>query len=278
MSRAALLSGILLFFRVAMATIRFGDQFPEELMSALATDPRTAAVTEDMTLEVTPDGFILIISDEGIMRRLPVANTTADDVLNVIETMREEITVIRKAREQKSEPPKAEKAPPEVEAPKKTEEPKKEEKPVVEWFAFADPDSRFYIGLTLSPEEAGAGGIEFSGGVAFLRFGLNAKKGLNVKLAGAPSLEWEAYGVLAQIDVLRVTEVTFSTGLEVFLYRLNNRIFERDQLFIGVAYKFLFMVVGVRAAVSPSDIVIQTEGKSYRTDQVRGVFFFSFAF
>ncbi|HOW51518.1 MAG TPA: hypothetical protein PLV42_05675 [bacterium] len=277
MTRSALILMLLLACRAAAAALHFGEQFPEELKNALTADPRAAAITEEFTIETAAGGFILIISKEGLMRRLPIDKTSAEDILNVVETMQEELVVIREAREKKAEPPKVEEPP--QEEPKPAEEkPKEEEKPTVEWFAFADPDSRFYIGLTLSPEEAGAGGLEFSGGVAFLRFGLNAKKGLNVKLPHAPSLEWEAYGVLAQIDVLRVTEVTFSTGIEVFLYRLNNRIFERDQLFIGVAYKFLFMVVGARAAVSPSEIIIKTEGKSYRTAQVRGIFFFSFAF
>ncbi len=277
MTRFALLLALLLACRFAAAALQFGDQFPEELKNALTADPRAAAIAEEFTLETADGGFLLIVSKEGLMRRLPLEKTSAADILNVIETMQEELIVIREAREKKAEPLKVEEPP--KEEPKPAEEkPKEEEKPTVEWFAFADPDSRFYIGITLSPEEWGAGGLEFSGGVAFLRFGINAKKGLNVRLKGAPSLKWEAYGVLAQIDFLRVTDFTFSTGIEVFLYRLNNRIFERDQIFIGVAYKFLFMVTGVRAAVSPSDVVIRTGTKNYRTDQVRGIFFFSFAF
>lgn len=271
MTRSVLTLALLLVCRVAAAALQFGEQFPEELKNALLADPRAAAVAEEFTLETADGGFLLIVSKEGLMRRLPLEKTSAEDILNVVETMQEELVVIREAREKKAEPPKEEPQPAE-------EKPKEEEKPTVEWFAFADPDSRFYIGITLSPEEWGAGGLEFSGGVAFLRFGINAKKGLNVQLKGLPSLEWEAYGVLAQIDFLRVTDFTFSTGIEVFLYRLNNRIFERDQIFIGVAYKFLFMVTGVRAAVSPSDVVIKTGTKNYRTDQVRGIFFFSFAF
>jgi len=271
-----------------LAGVSFKEGFPETLKVALESDPRTAALTESFSLEVAEGAFILIVTGDGLLRRLPLEKTTADDILNVLETMQEELIVIRQAREKKAETP-----PPPAVAPETTpqeekpaggeqkEEKKQEEKkeePKVEWFAFADPDSRFYLGLTLSPEEAGAGGLEFSAGVAFFRFGINAKKGLNVKLSGAPSLEWEAYGIFAQIDVLRVVDITFSTGLEVFLYRLNNRLFERDQIFIGVAYKFLFMVAGVRAAVSPSDVVIETAGRRYRTDQVRGLFFFSFAF
>jgi len=272
---------LLFLCRSVAAGLSFKEGFPEELRAALLSDPRNAALVEEFAFEMSEDGSILIISREGLMRRLPVEKTTAEDILNVVETMQEELIVIREAREKKAEPPKEEEPPKKEAKPaeeKPQEEKKEEAKPTVEWFAFADPDSRFYLGLTLSPEEAGAGGLEFSAGVVFLRFGINAKKGLNVKLANAPSLEWEAYGVLAQIDVLRVADVTFSTGLEVFLYRVNNRIFERDQLFIGVAYKFLFMVVGARAAVSPSNVVIRTGGKSYRTAQVRGVFFFSFAF
>ncbi len=265
------------------AGVSFKEGFPEPLKAALESDPRSAALTETFTLELIEGNFILIVTGEGLLRRLPLEKTTADDILNVLETMQEELTVIRQAREKKEEaatPPvvsQAEARRGEEKPPEKKQEEKKEE-PKVEWFAFADPDSRFYLGLTLSPEESGAGGLEFSAGVAFFRFGINAKKGLNVKLSGAPSLEWEAYGVLAQIDVLRVEDITFSTGLEVFLYRLNNRLFERDQIFIGVAYKFLFMVAGVRAAVSPSDVAIETAGHRYQTDQVRGIFFFSFAF
>ncbi len=287
--RLALWGALVCFSANLLAGVSFKEGFPEDLKVSLESDPRTAALTEEFTLEVAAGAFILIVTGDGLLRRLPLEKTTADDILNVLETMQEEVVVIRQAREKKIESGSAESLQGQAAAakpaeeqkeqrpPEKKEEEKKEE-PKVEWFAFADPDSRFYLGLTLSPEESGAGGLEFSAGVAFFRFGINAKKGLNVKLSDAPSLAWEAYGIFAQIDVLRVVDITFSTGVEVFLYRLNNRLFERDQIFIGAAYHFLFMVAGVRAAVSPSNVVIETAGSRYRTDQVRGLFFFSFAF
>jgi len=282
------LVAVLLFlvcvWRSAIGGISFKEGFPEELQKSIGEDPRSTRVVEDFTLEVVDGAFFLIVSSEGLMRRLPIEKTSAADILNVIETMEEEITVIRESREKKSEPPVEKKEVPVKEMAPRSEEIEERQtkenvgKSLLEWFAFTDPKSRFHLGITLSPEEAGAGGVEFSAGIAFFRFGINAKKGLDVKLSDAPNLAWEAYGVLAQIDVLRILDVTFSTGTEVFLYRVNTRIFERDQIFISVAYKFLFMVVGVRAAVSPSTIIIETGKQRYRTDQVRGVFSFSFAF
>lgn len=250
------------------SAVMFDETVPPKLRAEISALIKENKITTSFFIEIHNSGHYFITSIDGYMKKLPVAKTTAEDIVNVIETMQEEIYIIKEKKQRlKQDWPVYEKEP--------VEEKRKKN---VEFFSFAGPDSRFYTGLSISTEENWAAGFEFSAGYLFFRAGLGMKKGLNVDLGDGARIKWEAYGISVQMNFLRVWDLTFSFGQEVLLYNVNSRIYEKDFLYLGLDYKIKFFVPAIRFKFSPADVSLSTEGKHYKTDRINIMLMLNFAF
>ena len=255
--------------------IMFEKNIPEELKSSVAELEKTRKTTHSFLVEMHGKEYILIISDNGLIRRLPMKDLVAEDVLNVIETMEQELERLEKKDKKVESGLKSdlfvggEQQP----VPKKSEK-----KSRFGWLGWAEPDSRFYVGLTASTEAKFTGGIAFSAGVSFLRFGIRVQKGLNIDQGpNTKPISWESYLISGQMNFVRFFNVTLSVGFDVAVYRMNEKWFEREYISLKAEYRYKWFVPGVSISIAPRSVTIQIDQKLYTMDRVMGVFWFQFA-
>ncbi|MCK5809039.1 hypothetical protein KAH37_08655 [bacterium] len=266
---------ILLYFPI-FADLIFEKNVPEKLKESVTTLKESRKITHSFLIEMHGTEYLLIISDNGLIRRLPMKDLVAEDVLNVIETMEQELERLEKAAAKEKKPSlKSDLFVETKQQPKKEDPPKKSR---FKWLGWAEPDSRFYIGLTASTEAKFTGGITFSAGVSFLRFGIRVQKGLNIDQGpDTKPISWESYLIGGQMNFVRFFNVTLSVGFDVAVYRMNEKWFEREYIAFKAEYRYKWFVPGVSISIAPRSVTIQIDKKLYTMDRVMGVFWFQFA-
>lgn len=266
-----LLISVFIFFFLAQGTagVICTDSVPAQLreqINEIAKNRRTALV---FSIEADQK-YIIIASEDGMMKRVPIEKVTADDLFNIMETMAEQIEIIRvtqkKKEEQLNQKPAVEETPEMLVVT-----------PVEPVFKFADSDSRFYFAPVLTNEEVGAAGIEITKGIKFIRFGLIFKKGQDIELSDKVELKWFAAGVLAQMDLMRLYNFTASTGLQVFAYNTSSTLYELDYLFAQLAFKYRFLVPALRLNFAPTVVELKAGTERYYTDRLNVMFMLNFA-
>ncbi len=259
------------------ADIVFEKNVPTELAKSIKKLKNSRKLKNSFLIENQSNKYLLIISAQGLIRRLPLVHLEAEDVLNVMETMDQELERLKglsSSNGTQKEPLKSElfiSSPPRKKA-------EKEPQQRFSWLGWAEPDSRFYVGLTASTEAKFTGGVAFSVGVAFLRFSIRMQKGLNIDQGpGITKISWKNYLLGGQMNFVRFFGVTLSFGFEVGLYHMNEKWFEKEYIFLKAEYRYKWFVPGLSISVAPTSVSIQVDTKLYTMEQVIGMAWIQFA-
>lgn len=266
---------LILLYSHIYADLIFEKSVPEKLKESITSLKESRKITHSFLIEMHGTEYLLIISDNGLIRRLPMKTLVAEDVLNVIETMEQELERLEKAATKEKKPTlKSELFVATKQQPEKEASPKKNR---FKWLGWAEPDSRFYIGLTVSTEAKFTGGVAFSAGVTFLRFSIRMQKGLNIDQGpNTKPISWESYLIGGQMNFVRFFNVTLSVGFDISVYRMNEKWFEREYISLKAEYRYKWFVPGVSISIAPRSVTIQIDQKLYTMDRVMGVFWFQF--
>jgi len=219
-------------------------------------------------IEQLYDKFLLISTEEGMMRKVPLENISAEDILNIMETMEEEIFIIRASKKDKEK-----KAVPEKVTPIR----KIEERGVFKVWPENISDRKFRIGLTISREERGAGGMEFSAGFHAFRFGMGFTKGLNISFDNI-EVNWDAFSFSGRLTLMRLFELHLTAGAEFLVYNMNTSIFDKEFITTSLYYQTKYFVPELRLKYAPGEVALVSDNERYVTDRVVVVFLLSFVF
>ncbi len=260
----------LVFSLNLFAGILFDDTISLKMQKNIIKKLKKRKIKSNFLLEFhQATNSFLLISNRGFSKKIKAKNITADDILNIMETMDETINRIKITKtvsKQKTVKPKEKKVVKCSKVAKKT------------IFSFPSSYNKIFIGYSLLTEEKGGIGIELSKGVMFLRFGLNFKYGFDFELKDDTTIKWFAFGILAQMDIYKIMGIVFSTGLETSYYVVNEKFFLREHIFTSFSYRKYFIVPEIRLKVSPQDITFKFAKTKYRTTLFVGMFVLNFAF
>jgi len=277
---------ILLLFKSISANILFDETVPEEIMKEISRLYRENNLDASFLIEMHNQNELLIISQDGYMRKLPLAEVTGRDVFNVMEIMinyiptkkeKDEFDIFSQTQF--------------IELEKRLLKEKKEEKEErtyltggikvnenTEFFPWCTTGSRFSTSLYVSSQERWAGGFRFSAGAAFLKLGFNFKKGSNIVFENNQSIAWEAYGLFLMIDIFRYRGFHFLSGFKVELYDTRGKLFEREFFIFSLSHRLKWFEMGGSFNISPSNVELGLFGQKYRMEQWNFVIFAGFLF
>ncbi len=270
------------------ANILYDENVPEELIAEISILYRENNLKARFLIELHGESELLIISQDGHVRKLPLDKITARDVFNVMETMIDRIP---------SEKPHVsetelydEKEFSEVESLYKKEKRTEHDRgrPFLteglrindhtEFFPWSHSGSRFSAGLFISTEERWAGGFCFSAGLAFLKLGFKFKKGSNIIFDNGESVPWESYGLFLLVDIFRFYGFFFSTGFKMELYDTRGRLFEREFITLSLSQRIEWFELSVAFNISPSIVELGLFGQKYKMEQWNFIIFAGFLF
>lgn len=276
---------ILLTFFNNYANLLFDDGVPDELRNDISRLYKQKEMQNSFLVEIQNDGSFLIIAENGFIKKLPLGEVTAIDVINLMEEMVEEDF------KKKSEMGTTDET---VQDLEKVKHSSKKEKPSetkstylkgglkvsenVEFFPWAGKNERFNAELSVSSEENWAGGIGFSAGLAFLRLGLKFRKGSDIVFQKDQKVGWESYGANLMFDLFMVYNFYLSAGFEVALYRAKGKLFEREFFIFKTAYRIEWFEPSVSINVSPSIVELGLFGTKYSMERYHFVVSAGFLF
>ncbi len=265
---------ILIFLPVFLfASVTINDNVPEKLKKEVSDLCSKKDFISRFHLELYNSKSLVIETEDGMMRRVPLEGVTASDLLNIMETMEEDLFILREARKKESEKKSVDVPVPEEkvddEKPVAADTPYiwKKKRSLFEFFPYAKSGNRYHIGVSISSEEDGAGSVEASAGLLFLRFGPMAKKGLNVDF-NYRELSWFGAGGFLTADLFRLYDFYLAAGWEALYYRVNDHSYERDAALVALRYSRSFFFAEARARITRNEVYLITGGRRYRTDRI----------
>lgn len=260
-----------------MAGIFFDDGVPVCLIKEIEAAPKSRKPEKTYLLEMQNEKNLLIISHAGIIRRVDVEKISGIDVLNIIEIMEDQISMIEKKKELSnvSSVSNSKESPFEHRPDDALSEEFYEDVEKRSLLSFAQPDNRIFLGISFMSEEGFTMGIKVSAGFEFFRFGFSAKKGLDIVFPdNSYSLSWQAFGLFTEMSLIDIWKFNFSTGIEGNFYNVLDRYYIRENIYLKTYLKGKFFVPAFEFHFSPTKLVLEKE--SYKQETSR--FYFGIAF
>lgn len=265
---------LILFFNYSLfAKLLFDDKVPEDLRNEVSKLYEESKLTNSFLIEMQSEKVLLIVFENGFVKEMPLDQITAADIINVMSDMIDTVVVSKKEnpaeKDIKSELSKVK----DFESGKTNKEGRNfiggglalTDK--IQFFPWADPSERFGISFYASSEENWAGGINLSVGLAFLKIGLDFKKGADIRFENDLKVSWEAYGAFVLFDLFLAYDFFLTAGFEVALYSTKNKLFEREFFIFRISYKIKWFEASAGINVSPSVIELGLFGTKYSMDR-----------
>ena len=82
------------------ASVELDSSLPDAIRSELEIFCKESLLLNNFKVEFK-DGFFLIVSDDGYIRRVPASKAEARDLFNILETMNEEIALLREVKKKR---------------------------------------------------------------------------------------------------------------------------------------------------------------------------------
>ncbi len=258
----------LLYFLPAslFAFLDVDSSIPQNMQVELNELYKASTVIHNFKIEKDSANNVLIISEDGMIRRVPFDKVTSRDVMNIIETMEEELVIIRENKKKRVEP-----------APIKTPAYIVQKPSFTEFFPSLIQDKKFSVGFLATTEENNGIGGDFSVRFSFLRTGLSYIYGKKISF-NSTSIEWSAYGVHAEAALFRFWNFVLSAGEEIYIYKANSNFFEKDYTTVSLIYSGFVFSPEIRFRYAPADIILVTKGENYKTEKYNILFLMSFLF
>jgi len=265
------------------ANLLFDDSVPEKLREGISERYKDLGLKNSFLIEIQSKDCLLIVGENGFMRTLPLKQVTAADVINVMENMIGRVLVAQKKEvKDKKESEKIEKFI--IVAPKPDE---KKETYVnhglkvtdnIEFFPWNNSSERFGVNFFASSEENWAGGLNVSAGLAFIRLGLDFRKGADLIFDQDKKVGWQAFGAFVMFDLLDFYGFYISTGFKIGLYTTRGKLFEREFFNFKLAYRLKWFEVSGGINVSPSVVELGLFGDKYTMERYHYVISTGFFF
>lgn len=261
---------LMFFANQLYANLLFDETVPEKLREEISERYRELGLKNSFLIEIQSEDSLLIVGENGFMRTLPLKQVTAVDVINVMENMIGRVLIARKK---------------EVKDEKESEKikrfiivaPKPAQKDYVnhglkvaeniEFFPWNDSSERFGVSFFASSEENWAGGLNVSAGLAFIRLGLDFKKGADLIFDEDKKVGWQAFGAFVQFDLLDLYSFYLSVGFKIGLYTTRGKLFEREFFNFKLAYRLKWFEASGGINVSPSVVELGLFGEKYKMER-----------
>ena len=213
----------LLFSTLIMASVSINVAVPKKLKKEILLLLKEKSFISRFHLNMYNSNTLVIESEDGMIRSLPLKGVTASYLFNIMETMEEDLFILRETKKVKKIT--ASLNPQKKRTPSIT---KNNNAPsLIEFLPSINPSGRFYTGISLSNEEDGAGGIEGSVLFGFFQLGTGVRKGKDVDF-NYRTISWNAKGLFVSLNLLRIHDFYFSIGEELFHYTANSKTYLRD--------------------------------------------------
>jgi len=278
---------VLLISGQLFANLLFDDTVPEKLREEISKKYKELGLKNSFLIEIQSKDSLLIVGENGFMRSLPLKQVSAADVLNVMENMIGRVLIGEKTKEDKeikeSESEKIKKYI--IVAPEQKKEKEKDylNKGLkvaenIEFFPWNDSSERFGVNFFASSEENWAGGLNVSAGLAFVRLGLDFRKGADLVFEEDQKVGWQAFGAFIQFDLLDLYGIYLSIGFKIGLYTTRGKLFEREFFNFKLAYRLKWFEVSGGINVSPSIVELGLFGDKYTMERYHFVISTGFFF
>ena len=256
------------------ANLLFDDTVPEKLREGISKRYKELGLKNSFLIEIQSEDSLLIVGENGFMRSLPLKQVTAADVINVMENMIGRFVLTKKKNEKKDEPDKKERIKKYIIVAPDPD--KKDDSYVnkglkiadnIELFPWNDSSERFGVNFFASSEENWAGGLNLSAGLAFVRLGLDFRKGADLIFEDDQKVGWQAFGAFIQFDLLDIYGFNISAGFQIALYTTRGKMFEREFFNFKLAYRLSWFEISGGINVSPSVVELGLFGDKYTMER-----------
>ncbi|HNW82129.1 MAG TPA: hypothetical protein PKG52_04480 [bacterium] len=282
---AFLTAALIIFSNICLeAKLLFDDKVPQDLRNEVSKLYDESKLTNNFLIEMQSEKTLLIVFENGFVKELPVDQITAADILNVMIDMIDTVIILKKAKATAKDT-KTELSKVKVFESEKVDN--KEQTFIkggltvaknVQFFPWVDSSKRFGLSFYASSEENWAGGINLNAGLAFLKIGLDFKKGADIEFKNDMKVPWEGYGVFISFDLFTAYDFFLTAGFEVVLYSTKGRLFEREFFVFKTSYKINWFEASVGINVSPSIIELGLFGTKYSMERYHFLFLLGFMF
>ncbi len=281
---------MLFCYGLVFPNILFDEGVPGDIRVEVSRLYRESGMDASFLIEVHGANDLLIISQDGYIRRLPLSEVTGRDIFIVMETMMDHIPsdetqeYLSEGIELFNEEEFAELEKRLLKERMAEKEKKREFSGSIkinennEFFPWAESGSRFSAALFISSQENWGGGLQVSAAAAFLKLGFTFTKGSNLKFQDDLTVPWESYSLYLMVDLFRYRRFFVSGGFKVELYDTRGRLFEREFFTFSASQKIGWFEIGTVFNVSPSIVELGLFGQKYRMDQWNFTIFSGFLF
>ena len=284
-SLAGLAAVLIIFFTTGIeAKLLFDDTVPTDIRNEISRLYENSGLKNNFLIEMQSEKVLLIVFENGFVKEMPLDQVTAADIFNVMYDMVDTPVVSKK------EKPSEKDTRTDISKVKEFEVEKKKPESVdfikggitvadnVQLFPWTEPSKRFGLSFYASSEENWAGGMNLSAGLAFLKLGLDFKKGADIEFDNDLKVSWEGYGLLVLFDLFMAYDVFLAAGFEVVLYSTRDRLFEREFFLFKLSYKIKWFEASAGINVSPSIVELGLFGTKYSMERYHFMFSAGFLF
>lgn len=284
-SLAGLLSIIIIFFSSGLdAKLLFDDLVPADIRSEISRLYEESGLKNNFLIEMQSEKVLIIVFENGFVKELPIDQVTAADIFNVMYDMVDTPVISKKEKPSEKDTRTDLSKVRDFEPEKKKPEPKDFIRGGItvarniEFFPWAEPSRRFGLSFYASSEENWAGGLNLNAGLAFLKLGLDFKKGADIEFDNDLKVPWEGYGLFILFDLFMAYDLFLTAGFEVVLYSTKGRIFEREFFLFKLSYKIRWFEASAGINVSPSIVELGLFGTKYSMERYHFMFSAGFLF
>lgn len=284
-SLAEMAAVVIFFFCTSLeAKLLFDDLVPADIRNEISRLYEESGLKNNFLIEMQSEKVLVIVFENGFVKELPIDQVTAADIFNVMADMIETPVVSKKDK------PSEKDTKAELSKVKEFEPEKKKPQPGnfigggivlakrVQLFPWVEASRRFGLTFYASSEENWAGGMNLSAGLAFLKIGLDFKKGADIEFDNDLNVSWEGYGLFLLFDLFSAYDVYLSAGFEVVLYSTKGRLFEREFFLFKLSYKIKWFETSAGINVSPSIVELGLFGTKYSMERYHFMFSAGFLF
>lgn len=277
---------VFLFTMSLNAKLFFDDKVPAELRTETSKLYEQSEIKNNFLIEMQSEKVLVVVSENGFVKELPVEQITASDIINVMLDMVDTVFVSKKDKASVKDT-KTELSKVRTFEFDKTKTDSKEKTFIkgglvvaenTQFFPWVDSSRRLGVSFYVSSEESWAGGINFSAGLAFLKIGLDVRKGADILFENDLKVPWEAYGAFVSFDLFSTYDFYLTVGFEVALYSTKGKLFEREFFLFKTSYKINWFEASIGINVSPSVIELGLFGTKYSMERYHFLFSLGFLF
>lgn len=284
-SLAELIAIIIIFFSSGLdAKLLFDDLVPADIRNEISRLYEESGLKNNFLIEMQSEKVLIIVFENGFVKELPIDQVTAADIFNVMYDMVDTPVVSKKDKPSEKDTRAELSKVRDFEPEKKKPEPKDFIRggitvaKNIQLFPWAEPSKRFGLSFYASSEENWAGGLNLTAGLAFLKLGLDFKKGADIEFDNDLKVPWEGYGLFILFDLFMAYDLFLTAGFEVVLYSTRDRLFEREFFLFKLSYKIKWFEASAGMNVSPSIVELGLFGTKYSMERYHFMFSTGFLF